>query len=105
MRRPRGNTYLAVKAARAHQRGVERVHTVRGHDDLDVRRLVKTVHLVEQLEKDTLDLTVGARLRVEALGPNCVNLRVDWQPTQREIDIGTTHTRQAARGSGISSAE
>jgi hypothetical protein len=44
---------------------------------LDVGGLVEAVHLVEQLEEDSLDLAVGARLRVEALRRDGVDLGTD----------------------------
>uniref|UniRef100_A0A6B0UPT1 Putative secreted protein n=1 Tax=Ixodes ricinus TaxID=34613 RepID=A0A6B0UPT1_IXORI len=41
--------YLAVQASRAQQGGVQRVRSVGGHYHLDIRGLVKAIHLVEQL--------------------------------------------------------
>lgn len=53
-----GELNLAVEAARAQERRVERVGAVRGHDHLHVRVLLETVHLVEQLEQNALHLAV-----------------------------------------------
>ena len=41
---------------------------------LDIARLVEPIHLVQQLEQDTLHLTVSTRLRVEPLRGDGVNL-------------------------------
>ena len=46
------------------QRWVERVGAVRGHDDLDVGLLVEAVHLVQQLEQNTLHLAWSRRERI-----------------------------------------
>ena len=66
--------YLPVETAGPEEGGVEGVLPVGGHDDLDVGRLVEAVHLVEQLEEDALHLPVGARLRVETLSRDRVDL-------------------------------
>lgn len=65
---------LSVEAARPQQRRVQRVCAVGRHDDLDVRGLVESVHLVEQLKQDALHLSVGARLSVESLRGDGVDL-------------------------------
>jgi len=84
---------LAVEAARAQQGRVERVGAVRRHDDLDVRPLVEAVHLGEELDQDALHLAVGARLGVEALGRDRVDLH------------GGEHDRRQRHISQISHAE
>ena len=53
-----GELDLAVQAARAQQRGIQRVGAVGRHDDLDVHCLVKAIHLVQQLHEDALHLPV-----------------------------------------------
>jgi hypothetical protein len=45
-----------------------------GLTHLDVDALIETVHLVEQLQQDTLDLAIGTGLGVETLGGNGVHL-------------------------------
>ena len=65
---------LPVETAGPEEGGVEGVLPVGGHDDLDVCRLVESVHLVEQLEEDALHLPVGAGLRVETLRRDRVDL-------------------------------
>mmetsp|Transcript_21145 Transcript_21145/g.36300 ORF Transcript_21145/g.36300 Transcript_21145/m.36300 type:complete len:231 (-) Transcript_21145:456-1148(-) len=90
---------LPVETAGPEKGRVERVGSVGGHDHLDVHRLVEAVHLVEQLQQDPLHLPVGARLRVEPLGRNGVNLvdeddRRGVLPSQSE-DVAD-HTRTFA---------
>ena len=53
------NLNLAVQPAGPQQRRVERVRSVRGHDDLRLAEVVETVELVEQLHERALDLAVG----------------------------------------------
>mmetsp|Transcript_7587 Transcript_7587/g.22193 ORF Transcript_7587/g.22193 Transcript_7587/m.22193 type:complete len:302 (-) Transcript_7587:494-1399(-) len=65
---------FAVEAPGPQEGGVEGVGAVRGHDHLDVHRLVEAVHLVEKLEEDPLHLAVRPRLRVEALRGDGVHL-------------------------------
>ncbi len=43
------NLNLAVEAARTHQRRVERVRPIGGHDHLDHAERVETVQLIQQL--------------------------------------------------------
>ena len=63
-----------VQSSRSQESRIEGVLPVGGHDDLDVCRLVESVHLVEQLEEDALHLPVGAGLRVETLRRDRVDL-------------------------------
>ena len=64
---------------------------------LDIARLVEPVHLVQQLEQDTLHLTVSTCLRVEPLrgdGVNLVNEDNTWRmllshPEQFSYELGT----------------
>ena len=65
---------LPVETAGPEEGGVEGVLPVGGHDDLDVGRLVESVHLVEELEQDALNFPVGAGLRVETLRRDRVDL-------------------------------
>jgi hypothetical protein len=65
---------LAIKTAWTQKCGVKSILPVGSHDDLHVDRLVETIHLSEQLEQNALHLPVRARLRVESLGCNGVNL-------------------------------
>ena len=50
---------LAVQPPRSQQSWIQRVSSICGHDDLDIHRLVKTIHLVEKLHKDALHLQCG----------------------------------------------
>jgi hypothetical protein len=59
--------------------------------DLDIDGLVEPIHLVQQLQKNTLHLTVGTGLRVETLGSNRINLILD---TEKE---GKTKERNQRR--------
>mmetsp|Transcript_6733 Transcript_6733/g.27471 ORF Transcript_6733/g.27471 Transcript_6733/m.27471 type:complete len:295 (+) Transcript_6733:25-909(+) len=70
----RGELDLAVEAAWTQQRWVQRVGTVRRHNHLHIHRLVEAVHLVQQLHEDTLHLTVGSSLCVEARGSDGIHL-------------------------------
>ena len=87
---------LAVETARSQERRVERVRSIRGHDDLDVDRLIEAVHLVEQLEQNALHLAVGAGLRVEALRRNRIYL-VDEDDGGRVLFGQAKHVAHHAR--------
>jgi len=63
-----GELDLAVQPAGPHQRRVERVRAVGGHEHLDVAARVEAVQLVDQLEHRALHLVVAAPAVVEA-GP------------------------------------
>lgn len=87
---------LAVEATRTEEGGVEGVGAVGGHDDLDVGRLVETVHLVEELEENTLHLAIGTGLRVKTLGGDGVNL-VDKNDGRRVLAGHPEHVAHHAR--------
>lgn len=70
----RGELDLAIQTTGTQQRRIQSVRTVCRHDDLDVGSLVETVHLVEQLQQNTLDFTIGTSLGIETLGGDGVNL-------------------------------
>ena len=63
-----------VESARSEQGRVQCVGSVGGHDDFDVDGLIKSVHLIEELQEDTLDFSVGAGLSVESLRRDRVDL-------------------------------
>lgn len=56
---------LTIQTAGTEQSWIQRVGTIRCHDDLHVGGLVESVHLVQQLEKDSLDLAIRASLKRE----------------------------------------
>tara|TARA_B110000971_G_C20015350_1_gene503649 strand:- start:12 stop:542 length:531 start_codon:yes stop_codon:yes gene_type:complete len=64
---------FAVQPPWPKQRRVQCVGPVGGHDHLDVRLLVKAVHLVQQLEEDPLHFAICAGLGVESLGGNRID--------------------------------
>ena len=51
-----GEFDLPIKTAGSQESRIQRVCTVRGHDDLYVDSLIETVHLIQELHKDTLYL-------------------------------------------------
>src|SRR4051812_36263839 len=65
---------LAVEAARAQQRGIEDVRTVRGGDQDDVVLHLEAVHLDEQLVERLLALVVTAAEAGAAVAPDGVDL-------------------------------
>jgi hypothetical protein len=58
--------------------------------------LVETVHLVEQLQEDTLHLSIRARLRVESLRRNRVDL-VNEDDTRRVLACESEDVSDHAR--------
>lgn len=69
-----GEFDLSVETAGTEESGIEGVGSVGGHDDLDVRGLIKTIHLVEEFKQNTLHLSVGTGLGIETLGSNGIDL-------------------------------
>ena len=65
---------LPIETPGTQQGRVQGVVSVGGHDDLDVDRLIESVHLVQQLQENSLDLAIGAGLRVETLRRDGVDL-------------------------------
>ena len=63
-----------VESARSEQGRVQGVGSVGGHDDFDVDGLIEAVHLIEELQEDTLHFSVGAGLGVETLRCDGVDL-------------------------------
>jgi hypothetical protein len=41
------------------------ISSIGGHDHLDIGCLVKTIHLIEQLNEHSLHLTIGTCLRIK----------------------------------------
>lgn len=94
-----GEFDLSVEATRTEQGRVECIGTVGGHDNLDVRGLVKAVHLVQKLEENTLNFTIGAGLSIETFGCDGVDL-VDedntWRVLASHAEDIADHTRTLA---------
>mmetsp|Transcript_15564 Transcript_15564/g.31243 ORF Transcript_15564/g.31243 Transcript_15564/m.31243 type:complete len:314 (+) Transcript_15564:66-1007(+) len=65
---------LAVEAARAKQRRVERVWPVGRHQNLDVAARIEAVQLIDDFEHRPLYLIVAARAVVEARAANRIDL-------------------------------
>mmetsp|Transcript_15318 Transcript_15318/g.20213 ORF Transcript_15318/g.20213 Transcript_15318/m.20213 type:complete len:266 (+) Transcript_15318:213-1010(+) len=65
---------LSVKATRAQKSGIQRVRPVGSHDHLDVRCLVKSIHLIQQFQQDTLNLSICTSLGIKTLGGDRINL-------------------------------
>ncbi|KAG9859468.1 26S protease-like protein regulatory subunit 6B, partial [Aureobasidium melanogenum] len=87
---------LSVKTTRTEKGGIQSVGTVGGHDDLDVTGLIETIHLVEQLEQDTLNLSIGTGLSIETFGGNGVNL-VDEDDARTVLASHTENVSDHAR--------
>lgn len=62
-----GELNFTIQTTGAQQGGIQRVRSVRSHDDLDRRSLVETVHLIQQLQQNSLHFSVSAGLGVETL--------------------------------------
>ena len=65
---------LPVETAGPEEGGVEGVLPVGGHDDLDVGGLIEAVHLVKELQKDSLNFPVSSGLGVKTLCSDGINL-------------------------------
>jgi len=65
---------FSVESSGSEQGGVEGVCSVGGHDDFDVDGLIEAVHLIEELQEDSLHFSVGAGLSVESLRRDRVDL-------------------------------
>ncbi|GMS94907.1 hypothetical protein PENTCL1PPCAC_17082, partial [Pristionchus entomophagus] len=70
----KGELDLSVQSTWTEQGGIQSVLSVRGHDHLDIGRLVESVHLIEQLEQDTTDLSISSSLGIESLRGDGINL-------------------------------
>lgn len=53
------HTYFPVQSAGSEQGWVQHVRSVGGHYDLHLTKLVKAIHLVQELHQGTLDLSIG----------------------------------------------
>ena len=79
-----------VQSAGSEQSRIERVGSVGGHDDFDVDGLIESVHLIEELQKNSLDFSVGAGLSVESLrrdGIDFVDEDDRWREERRDKKI------------------
>ena len=64
---------LTIKSARSEKSGIESILSVGSHDDFHIHSLVETVHLVQQLEEDTLNFSISTGLRIESLGGDSID--------------------------------
>jgi hypothetical protein len=67
---------------------------------LDVGGLIKTVHLVQQLEQDSLNFSISSGLSVESLGCNGVdfiNENDSWRVLLGQSEYVTHHARSFAQ--------
>ena len=64
---------LSIKTAWPKQGGIQGVSAICCHDNLDVHGLVEAVHLLEELDKDTLDLSIGTGIGIVSFCCDCVN--------------------------------
>lgn len=69
-----GELDLSVQSSRTEKSWIEGIGSVGGHDDLDVGSLIEPIHLVEQLQQNSLHFSVGTSLGVESLCGNSVDL-------------------------------
>ena len=70
--------------------------SVCSHDDFHIHSLVETVHLVQQLEEDTLDFSISASLRVESLGSDSIDFINEddcWRVFFGQAEDVTDHSR------------
>ena len=63
-----------VKSAGSEECRVESIGSVSSHDNFDVDGLIEAVHLIEKLEEDSLDFSVGASLGVKTFRRDRVDL-------------------------------
>ncbi|KAI3480031.1 hypothetical protein L1887_57807 [Cichorium endivia] len=75
---------LAVDTSRPHERRVERVGPVGGHDDLGLAEVVESVHLVEQLHERALDLAI--RREQDTLGRLDAHAHKELRIEQGQLD-------------------
>lgn len=54
-----GNLDLAVETTCSQQSRVKRIRPIRGHDDLRLSKVIKTIQLVEKLHQCTLDFPIS----------------------------------------------
>ena len=69
-----GELYFSIKSAGSQQSRIKGVSSICRHNTLDVHRLVETIHLLKQLNKNSLNFSVCAGIGIESLGGNGVNL-------------------------------
>jgi hypothetical protein len=64
---------LAIETPGSQECGVQGVCTVSGHDDLNINGLIETIHLLQKLNEDTLDLTIRTSVGIETLSGNRID--------------------------------
>ena len=52
---------------------IQSILSIGGHDNFDVHWLVKTIHLIQKFQKDSLNFTIGTCLSVKTFRCNCID--------------------------------
>mmetsp|Transcript_25037 Transcript_25037/g.39792 ORF Transcript_25037/g.39792 Transcript_25037/m.39792 type:complete len:200 (-) Transcript_25037:538-1137(-) len=65
---------LSVQPARSQQSRIQRIRSIGRHNHLHIRGLIKSIHLVEELEQNTLHFSIRSSLRIKSLGGNGIHL-------------------------------
>lgn len=56
---------LSIQSTRSKKRRIEGILSVGGHDNLDVCGLIETVHLIQQLDQNSLHFSISTCLRIK----------------------------------------
>lgn len=73
-----GDLDLSVQSSRSEERGVERVRSVGGHDDLGSTERVETVHLVEKLKQTTRECLSDEEVELGRVSEGRTSISVLW---------------------------
>mmetsp|Transcript_13011 Transcript_13011/g.21320 ORF Transcript_13011/g.21320 Transcript_13011/m.21320 type:complete len:381 (+) Transcript_13011:45-1187(+) len=68
-----GELNLPIQSSWSQQCRIECIRPIRSHDNLDIGSLIEPIHLIQQLQQDTLHLTIGPSLGIETFGGNGIN--------------------------------
>jgi hypothetical protein len=93
-----GELNLPVQAPGSQESGVQGVLPVRGHDHLNSAVLIKSVHLVQKLQQDTLHFSVGPCLRVEPWQNSLKEKRVQQNLTHLFVAMASTSSINTMEG-------
>lgn len=67
-------SYLSIDTTRTNERRIQRLDSVRRHDDLHLSACIESIELVEQLKHGALNLSLAAAAAIISLGSHRIDL-------------------------------
>ena len=64
---------LSIESSRSEECWIEGVSTIGGHNTLYVNSLVETIHLLQELNKNSLDFAIGSCIRIKSFCGNGID--------------------------------